>query len=49
MGVEHVICGVKRCRIVLETFRCWRKGLVDEVMLAASGLHNLRVITRQNA
>ena len=49
VGVEHVICGVKRCRIVLDTFRCWRKSLVDEVMLAASGLHNLRVITRQNA
>lgn len=47
VGVEHVICGVKRARIVLETFRCWRKGLVDEVMLAASGLHNLRVTTRQ--
>ena len=49
VGVEHVICGVKRCRVVLDTFRCWRKGLVDEVMLAASGLHNLRVTTRQNA
>ena len=44
--VEHAICGVKRCRIVLDTFRNWRKGLVDEVMLAASGLQNLRVTTR---
>lgn len=49
VGVEHVISGVKRCRIVADTFRCWRQGLVDEIMLAASGLHNLRVITRQNA
>lgn len=47
--VEHAICGVKRCRIVLDTFRCWRRGLVDEVMLAASGLQNLRVRTRQLA
>lgn len=44
--VEHAISGVKRCRIVLDTFRGWRKNLVDEVMLAASGLQNLRVNTR---
>lgn len=44
--VEHAIGGVKRARIVSDTFRCWRKGLVDEVMLAASGLQNLRVNTR---
>ena len=49
VGVEHAICGVKRCRIVADTFRCWRKGLVDEVMLAASGLQNLRVLTRLTA
>jgi hypothetical protein len=49
VGVEHAICGVKRCRIVADTFRCWRRGLVDEVVLAASGLHNLRVVTRQLA
>lgn len=44
--VEHAIAGVKRCRIVADTFRNRREGLVDEVMLLASGLHNLRVITR---
>lgn len=49
VGVEHAISGVKRCRIVADTFRCWRKGLVDEVMLAASGLQNLRVLTRLTA
>ena len=49
VGVEHSICGVKRCRIVTDTFRCWRKDLVDEVMLAASGLQNLRVLTRLTA
>ena len=47
--VEHAIAGIKRCRIVLDTFRCWRRGLVDEVMLAASGLQNLRVRTGQPA
>ena len=46
VGVEHAICGVKRCRIVADTFRNWREGLVDEVMRAASGLHNLRVAAR---
>lgn len=40
--VEHAITGVKRCRIVADAFRNWRKGLVDEAMLAACGLHNLR-------
>ena len=49
VGVEHAIGGVKRCRVVADTFRCWRKGLVDEVMLAASGLQNLRVLTRLTA
>ena len=39
IGVGHAIAGIKRVRIVLDTLRCWRKGLVDEVMLAASGLH----------
>ena len=47
--VEHAICGVKRCRSVLDTFRCWRKGLADGVMLAASGLQNLRCATRTAA
>ncbi len=40
--VEHAVAGVKRCRIVADTFRNWRKNPVDEVMLAAYGLHNLR-------
>ena len=44
--VEHAIAGVKRCRIVADTFRNWRAGMVDEVMLVASGLHNLRVAAR---
>ena len=44
--VEHAIAGVKRCRIVADTFRNWRHGMVDQVVLAASGLHNLRVAAR---
>ena len=44
--VEHAIAGIKRCHIVADLFRNRRAGFVDEVMLAASGLHNLRVITR---
>ena len=44
--VEHAIAGIKRCHIVADTFRNRRQGFVDEVMLAASGLHNLRVTTR---
>ena len=44
--VEHAIAGVKRGRIVADTFRHWRPGMVDQVVLAASGLHNLRVAAR---
>lgn len=44
--VEHAIAGIKRCHIVTDLFRNRRQGFVDEVMLAASGLHNLRVATR---
>lgn len=43
VSVEHAIAGVKRCHIVADTFRNRRHGFVDEVMLVASGLHNLRV------
>ncbi len=44
--VEHAIAGIKRCHIVADTFRNRRDGFVDEVILVASGLHNLRVTTR---
>ena len=46
VGVEHAISGIKRCRIVFDTFRNLRKGLVDSVMEVAAGLHNLRITTR---
>jgi len=46
VGVEHAIAGIKRCRIVFDTFRNLRAGLVDTVMEVAAGLHNLRITTR---
>ena len=46
VGVEHAISGVKRCRIVADTFRNLRAGFVDTAMEVACGLHNLRVAAR---
>ena len=40
--VEHVIAGVKRCRIVKDVFRNTRVGLEDMVLEIACGLHNFR-------
>ena len=44
--VEHVIAGVKRCRIVKEVLRLTTEGISDVVMEIACGLHNLRVSCR---
>jgi len=44
--VEHVIAGVKRCRIVKDTFRNLKAGFSDRVMEVACGLHNLRMACR---
>lgn len=44
--VEHVIAGVKRCRIVKEVLRLTTPGVSDVVMEIACGLHNLRVACR---
>lgn len=44
--VEHVIAGVKRCRIVKDVLRLTTKGISDVVMEIACGLHNLRVSCR---
>ena len=46
VGVEHVLSGIKRFRIVFDAFRNLRRGLVDTVKEVAGGLHNLRVTTR---
>ena len=45
--VEHVIAGVKRCRIVKDLLRLTTDGASDMVMEIACGLHNLRVTCRQ--
>jgi len=44
--VEHVIAGVKRCRIVKDIFRNTTQGFDDLVMEIACGLHNFRVECR---
>jgi hypothetical protein len=44
--VEHVICGVKRCRIVKDIFRNTRGEFGDLVMEIACGLHNFRTARR---
>ena len=46
VAVEHVIAGVKRCRIVKEGFRLTTPGASDLIMEIAGGLHNLRVDCR---
>jgi len=40
--VEHVIAGVKRCRIVKDVLRNTKQGFSDLVMQIACALHNLR-------
>lgn len=44
--VEHVICGIKRCRIVKDVFRNTRDKFADLVMEIACGLHNFRTACR---
>jgi len=44
--VEHVIGGIKRCRIVKDVFRNTKEGFDDAVMEIACGLHNLRTAFR---
>ena len=40
--VEHVIAGIKRCRIVRDVFRNTRDNYADHAMELACGLHNFR-------
>lgn len=47
IAIEHAISGVKRCRIVKDTFRYRRYGYDDLVIELACGLHNLRVYHRK--
>ncbi|WP_434685449.1 transposase family protein [Pseudanabaena minima] len=45
--VEHHIVGVKRSRIVHDTFRNRKLNYDDVVMETSCGLHNFRVTMRQ--
>jgi hypothetical protein len=44
--VEHVIAGVKRCRIVKDVFRNTTARFSDQVMEISCGLHNFRATLR---
>ena len=44
--IEHVICGIKRCRIVKDVFRNTKDKFDDLVMEIACGLHNFRTAYR---
>jgi hypothetical protein len=44
--VEHVICGIKRCRIVKDVLRNTKDKFNDLVMEIACGLHNFRTAYR---
>ena len=44
--VEHVIAGVKRCRMVKNVLQLTTEGIAAQVMEIACGLHNLRVSSR---
>lgn len=44
--VEHVLAGVKRCRIVKDVLRLTKTGISAMVMAMAGGFHNLRVSCR---
>jgi hypothetical protein len=41
--IEHILAGIKRCRIVKEVFRNTKACFDDLVMELACGLHNFRV------
>ena len=43
LRIEHVNSSVKRCRIVKDRLRLWKKGVRDRVMEICCALHNFRV------
>jgi hypothetical protein len=45
--IEHIIAGIKRCRIVKDLFRNTKEKYDDLVMEIACALHNFRVACRQ--
>jgi hypothetical protein len=46
--IEHIIAGIKRCRIVKDLFRNTTEKYDDLVMEIACALHNFRVYCRQS-
>jgi len=46
IGIEHIIAGITRCRIVKEVFRNTKRAFDDAVMELACGLHNFRMYHR---
>ena len=46
--IEHIIAGIKRCRIVKDIFRNTKEKYDDLVMEIACGLHNFRVHCRKS-
>ena len=46
--IEHIISGIKRCRIVKDIFRNTKEKYDDLVMEIACGLHNFRVHCRKS-
>ena len=44
--VEHVICSIKRYRVVKEKLRLWKGNIRDKVMETCCGLHNFRITFR---
>jgi hypothetical protein len=43
LRIEHVNSRVKRCRLVTDRIRLWKKGVRDLVMALCCALHNFRV------
>jgi DDE superfamily endonuclease len=41
--IEHIICSIKRLRIVKDTIRLWKDTARDMVMDIGVGLHNFRL------
>jgi hypothetical protein len=44
---EHAIAGIKICRIAKDEFRNLVEGMSDLAMCVATGLHNLRRVSRR--
>ena len=45
---EHVMSGIKRCRIVKDELRYFSSTFRDKIFFIACGLHNFRVTRRKN-